>query len=179
MTNPGPIQKLDNILGRHYLAIQDALKILEPRQLKLADYEILVVVDADAEADGEVIILFGKEGERGAQEHFGVRRKPPREMDAAEVEALLSRLPEIKTAANILGPSLLAVQTAVAVFLNRTQQDLNAYKIEVVRDGDTVVVIFSDKDLVPGTRGIRVGRPGFEVAMRPSDLKVVRSQYTR
>jgi len=77
----------------------------------------------------------------------------------------------------IQGSSFLATQAVVVVF-QRHNPDLTQYKIEVVREGDSGVVIFADKNRPEGTRG-SVGKPGFEVELNAGDLRVLRSNFVR
>ena len=84
----------------------------------------------------------------------------------------------IKVLDTIQGSSYLAIQAAMGVF-QRHNPDLALYKIEVVRDGDPLVVIFTDKDRPSGARGNIGARPGFEVEMDARDLHVRRSNFIR
>ena len=72
-----------------------------------------------------------------------------------------------------------AIATAADVFKRHYNADLRDYNIEVVRDGNSIVVIFLDKDREPGTRGSTGGRPGFEVELDARDFRVIRSNFLR
>ena len=77
----------------------------------------------------------------------------------------------------IQGSSFLAIQAAMGIF-QQHNPDLAQYKVEVVGEGDSVVVIFADKDRPDGTRG-SVGKSGFEVELNAGDLRVLRSNFVR
>jgi hypothetical protein len=98
-------------------------------------------------------------------------------LTGSERAALEARLRRLEVLDKTSGSSLLAVQAALS--LQRFKADLNQYKIRVVRDNELIVVIFTDKNLKPGTRGYTPGRPGFEVALEPPTLRVIRANFIR
>lgn len=71
-----------------------------------------------------------------------------------------------------------AVRVATTVF-QQQNLDLVHYKSTLVRDGESLVVIFTDKDGRAGGRGNSGTRPGFEVQMDARDLRVIRSNFIR
>ena len=175
-----PIKVLDMLQGGSFLAIQAALAVLEPRKLDLEKYQIVVVLEAAGERGKETVtVLFiEKKTEAAAPKNYGVRIRPDRELSAGDVNTLVTRLDQLKILDRIQGANYPPVAVAAAVFKPR-KPEWTAYKIDVVRDGESVVVIFLDKDRKPGTRGGGGVHPGFEVEMRPADLEVLRSNFVK
>ena len=124
------------------------------------------------------VIFTAKNGSGAAPKNFGVRSGSEVEMDARDLSVFLSRMDKIKALETIQGSSFLAIQAALGVF-QRHHPDLAHYKIEVVSERDSVVVIFTDKERPEGTRGSLGVRPGFEVEMSAKDLRVLRSNFIR
>jgi hypothetical protein len=85
---------------------------------------------------------------------------------------------QIEVLDTIQGSSFLAIQVAIGVF-KAHNPDLSQYKISVVRQANSVVVIFSDKNAQPGERGSSGGQPGFEVELDANTLRVLRSNFVR
>jgi hypothetical protein len=94
------------------------------------------------------------------------------------VVAAMASTGSIVTYDTILGSHFRAVEQAVKVFTSRNL-DLNFYKITVVREGSSLVVIFTDKDAAMGGRGSPGTRPGFEVELDEKDLRVLRANFIR
>src|SRR5436189_44491 len=92
-------------------------------------------------------------------------------------QTVMSNSSPIQVLDTIQGSSFLAIQTVMGIF-QKHNPDLTHYKIEVVREGNSEVVIFADKDRPEGTRG-SVGKPGFEVELSAGDLRVLRSNFVR
>ena len=175
LANMGLIKSLDTCLGSNFLKIQAAMKVLDRSRLKLARYRIVVASENDT-----VFVLFADANERAvARENLGVQHGADVKMNPDLVSTLLAKLDQIETLDQIQGSSLLAIRAAASVFLQSHKAELADYKIEVVSDGDSTVVIFADKDREPGARGHRAGRPGFEVEFNPDDLTVLRSNFLR
>lgn len=168
-----PIKVLDTILGANFLAVQQALNVLERPELKLGFYRILVLSQHD-----QILVLFtDPNGQAGTRENFAVRQGAEMELNAHDLTLLVSRLDQYQTLDSIQGASLLAIQAAVGEFLRRNL-DLNDYRLQVVLDGDSIVVVFTDKTFKPGVRGQR-GKPGFETALDPHNLTVRRANFVR
>ncbi len=173
MADPSVIQALDAIQGENYLSIQTAAAVL-PFDRRPAG---TVVVVREGEA---VTVLLAESDKVDAAKCVGVKPGQKAELPAKDVAALVARLDQIPTTERIRVGSLLAIRIGQAEYLkNDPNLDLKNFKIEVVRDGDAVVVIFSDKDAPPGTRGINRQRPSFEVALKSTDRSVIRANYTR
>jgi hypothetical protein len=173
MANVGRIRVLDTIRGSSYLAIKDAMKAVERRKSDLAQYKIAVV----SERDSVAVIFLDKDTQSAAPKNFGVRRGSEHEMNPSELAGLTSD-GKFKVLDAISGSNFLAIKAAMAVF-QRHNPDLAYYIIEVVSEGDSVVVIFADKDRHLGTRGSLGPRPGFEVEMDANDLRVLRSNFVK
>jgi hypothetical protein len=73
--------------------------------------------------------------------------------------------------------SLKAIHVATEVFREHNP-DLNAYDVQIVKDRGLLVVVFVDKNRVPGARGAG-SVPGFEVELDANDLHVIRSNFVR
>jgi hypothetical protein len=173
MSNSSQIQVLDTIKGSSFLAIQAVMGILQRHSPDLTQYKIEVV----REGNSVVILLIDKDEPASKRESLGARVESKTELNAQDLTALRSDMGRIHMLDRIQGSSFPAIQAAVAVFQQRNP-DLTQYKIEVVREGDSVVVIFADKDRPEGTRG-SVGKPGFEVELTARDLRVLRSNFVR
>lgn len=167
MATTGQIKVLESIRGSSYLASDPAMVILQRYSPDIAHGSIEVLQEGDSE-----FVVF-----TDGQRQLGVRAGKAEELNAQDLKALTSDRTRIKVVDTIQGSNFLAMRVAVEVF-RRHDLDLIQYRIEVVRDGDSLVVLFTDKERRPGTRG-SVGRPGFEVAMDPIDRHVTRSNFVR
>ncbi len=168
MPNPGPVKVLDTMQGTSYLAIQAALKTLQRHKLDVTQQTIAVARDGDA----TVVILAGPEGQAGA------RISPEAELSAAEMERLATARDKVQVQDSIQGSSFPAIRTGAEVFQQRVP-DLSPYRIALMREGDGLIVVFTDKNAPPGGRGSQGARPGFEVEMSARDLTVRRSNFVR
>jgi hypothetical protein len=73
-----------------------------------------------------------------------------------------------------------AVAAAEREFVRRfPPADLPRYTVEVLRDGDAVVVLFTHEEIPPGTFGAVPGKPGFEVTLDPDTLAVRQAHFSR
>lgn len=79
---------------------------------------------------------------------------------------------------SVRGKSYLAIQSAMPEFL-RHIPDVVGYKIEVMKEGNLVIVTFVDQKGAPTTRGSPGKKPGFAVELDARDLRVLRSYYLR
>ena len=176
MQNKGPIKVLDTVHGSNFLKIESAMKILKRPSLDLSHFTVLLV----HHGKDEFIILSEKPNRPATGRNFGVRHGATSEMSAQDLSAVISDLGRATMLEKVQGGNLRAIQEAEKIFLSRSPNtDLTQYNIEVVRDGDSLLVIFADKDRQPGTRGNIVGRPGLEVELAPDDLRVRRSNFIR
>lgn len=177
----GQIAELDKCLGSNLLRIQTAIEVIEIPPLKLAHYKIIVVSEKDID-----FVLFIDKSERvNTRENLGVqyvlkdKKKSGHKIPPDQIRTLLTKMDQLKTLDILEGSNLLAIRAAIPVFLKSKKVKLTEYKIDVVRDGDSTIVIFVDKDRKRGVRGHNVNRPGFEVELNPKDLKVLRSNFLR
>lgn len=174
MTSTAPIKLLDTIQGGNFLAIQSAMTVFERQHADLRQYKIEVFREDDS-----VMVVFTKQNSGASgQSKIGVRSGAATEITAAALQQLLADTARVKLLDTIQGGSFLAIQSAMTAF-HRHYPDLAKYKIEVLREGDAVIVIFTDKDAPVGGRGNLGARPGFEVEMNARDLKVLRSNFVR
>jgi hypothetical protein len=173
MANSNQIQFLDTIQGSSFLGAQTAMGIIRRHNLDLAQYKIEVV----REGNSIVVIFADKDEPASTRENLGVRLESKAELSAQDLSVLRSDMGRIQMLDRIQGSSFLAIQAAMGIF-QRHNPDLTQYKIEVVREGNSIVVIFADKDRPAGTRG-SVGKPGFEVELNAQDLQVLRSNFVR
>lgn len=172
----GRIKTLDSIQGSHYLAIQEALKVLDRHKIDLSRFDASVL----REDEREYVVLSASEGSTADRKSYGVDAKKSTELDAKALEPLTSKAGRAKQLDRIHGTSFRAIRAASVEFAKRSPNtDLTQYKIEVVKDGDDLVVIFADKDREEGARGNIPGRPGMEIALDPHDLHVVGSNFIR
>lgn len=172
----GRIKLLDAIQGDHYQAIQKSAKVLDHHKLELSRYDVLLA----SEDEDDYVILSEIDKKATARKSFGVKVGAKTELDSKELARLASKSPELTELAKLHGTSLRAIQAANVVFTSRSpNSDLAQYKIEVVKDGGSIVVIFADKDREEGARGNIPGRPGMEVTLDSHDLHVIRSNFIR
>ena len=174
MSDTGPIKELDTIQGSSYLAIQAAIEVVRHHNPNLAQCHIRVVRDEKS----EVVIFTGKNLRAGIGGSLAVRPESREQLNAHDLSVLMSNTDHVKILDTVQGSSFLAIQAAVAVF-QRYKPDLSQYKMAVVRDGNSLVVIFSDKGQQAGGLGSLGARPGFEVELDSQDLRVLRSHFTR
>ncbi len=166
---------VESILGDSFLAIRMALSVLAPRRLNLPQCTFRVV----GSVEGATLLVRGPAGD-GSPGVLGVHAATGKELTPAEV-GTAELNPDPDTPANtIRGTSWPVLRAAADVFLQRSPNpDLAQYSIEMVREGETIVVIFADRDRQPGARGAIRGRPGFEVAFNEKDLTVLRANFVR
>jgi hypothetical protein len=168
----GLITVSDTILGSSFGTIQQAVHVLDRKKLKLELYKIQLLAHQDA-----VVALFTDQDPQGVRESYAVRKGADTELTPHDLTLLLSQRGDAKKLDSLQGTSLLAIRAAVGEVLRHTQ-DLDQFKIEVLREGDAIVVAFTNKDLKPGVRG-GGGKLAFEVELNASDLKVRRSNFIR
>lgn len=168
MPNPGPVKVIDTLLGTSYLAIEAALKTLQRHTPDVTRRTIAVVGDEG----GTVVLLAGIEGQIGA------RVSPEAELSVTELERLTTARDRAPVRDSIQGSSLPAIRKGAGVLAQRVP-DLSPYRIALMSEGDSLVVVFTDKDAAPGGRGSSGTRPGFEVEMSARDLTVRRSNFIR
>ncbi|TWT82334.1 hypothetical protein CA13_37960 [Planctomycetes bacterium CA13] len=171
----GKIEVLQNCLGRHYLTIHTALEVLARRTLKLVDYEILIVVDNGV----ETVIFKDTRDQSDALVNFGVQPELKFVLAAEHLLETLKELKQLEIAVSIKGKHYQIIDVSVKAFREKLEVDLVNYKIQLVRDGESVVAIFTDKDRDPMTRGHNPKCPSFEVELNPDDLRVRRANFIR
>ncbi len=167
MATTGQIKVLDNIQGSSFLASRAAMELFRDHAPDVEAGRLELI----RERDSEYVVFTDR------RKQLGVRSGTTVELTSHELRVLASDPSRTRVVDKLQGSSFLAIQAAMEVF-QRHNPDLAQYRIEVVRDGDLVVVVFTDKDRPAGARG-GGGRPGFEVALDPRDRHVVRSNFSR
>lgn len=76
------------------------------------------------------------------------------------------------------GTHAAALAKAITHFLEQGLL-LDGYTVTVLREGETLIVAFTDKDAPAGGRGNRGQRPGFEVTLDEKTLTIIGSQFIR
>jgi hypothetical protein len=165
---------LDAIQGTSFIAIEDAMRGSRRPALDVKHYRIEVV----REQDGDTVILSPKDRARGSQDDVALRPASRLEQPARERPADTLDRNRIKVLDSVDGANLRAMEVAADVFRRRENVDLSQYRIEAIREGDSIIVIFMDKHQEQGARG-STGKPGFEVEMGARDLNVIRSNFVR
>jgi hypothetical protein len=170
MSTSAVIQFLDELNGDSYLAIASALKNLDSNRVNLARAEIKVVGDAKSPI---VIIEDGSLARRTV----AVRPGSNRELNQQELDAALPGTARTQMLDHLQASSFPPMRAAVSVF-EQYKPDLTQYKITLVRQSDSFVVLFADKKRPASVRG-SMGQPGFEVELAVNDLRVRRSNFVR
>ena len=173
MAQENPLEQLDKIGGIGYLVIESHLDAVKQRKMDLNDYQIRIVRDEIS----DVTLFLHKDRSQGSSLDYGIRTQTRAVLSDPELGALLARQ-DLPVLEQVQGANFLTMQAAVPTFREKGL-DLRYYRIELVRDGDALVAIFTDKNAQRGARGNPGARPAFEVAMDPSDLHVVRSNFVR
>ena len=173
MTNSVVMQLLDTIQGSIFLAILSTMGSFQYHNPDLAQSKIEVI----REGNSVIILLADKNDFANTQNILGVRLESKEELNPQDISNLWSHRDKIQLMGRIQGSSFLFIKKAVEVF-QQYNPDLTGYNIEVVREGDSIGVIFADKDRPTGTLG-SVGKSGFEVELNAQDLTVIRSNFVR
>ncbi len=178
-TKPTPLVVLDEIQGSNYAALETAAREYRSRAGRLHLTKIallrfrdsLLVEFADPAADaGKGNGMPSLYRVTLASADLALLGSKPVESEAEGAEKL----------DRIGGSPFVAVEKAVAVFSEKKQGlDLANYTIAVVREGDSVVVVFAGTDLLPGDRGGSDAYPGFEVEFDVRTLEVLGSAFVR
>jgi hypothetical protein len=174
MADATRIDVLDTIQGTSFLSIEAAMPVARKRLADVSRYDIEV-----ARHENSALVIFTDADRRsGSLATIAVRPEGPSELDARSVASLLSNPEQKQRLDTIHGASLPAVEAAVREF-ERHRPEIAQYKIDVVRDRDAIVVVFADQHRPEGTKGSVGNRPGFEVEMNASDLRIRRSYFVR
>ena len=86
--------------------------------------------------------------------------------------------PVLKERGSISGGDLKAIQSALPVFEAHGLR-VDAYRVIVLEEGESIIVLFDDPDRSPGQKGSTGRMVSFEVRLRKSDLTVVGSNFVR
>jgi hypothetical protein len=171
------LERLGEIRGSSFLAIQSAITALRRGSPDLAQTTIEVVRDGDS----QIVILDDQSVPSGPHGISALRLEPRAQLSAPDVVALRSRIAQTQLLDRIQGHNFRAIEVAMQEFRARYSPDLDDYNIKVLRkgeSGDSLVVIILDKVRPRGSRG-SVGEPGFEVELNSRDLRVLRANFIR
>jgi hypothetical protein len=171
MPNVEPIKLLDVITGSDFLMIQSALSVA-PKSIDLSDAIIHLVRQ---KLDQTLIVQLGKAGTTSGS-LLCIRDNSVAELATQEFEVLIGAGSVERTVQKISGTSFLAIQVALAVYLNRSPNTVLAdFNIKVLAMGPSTAVIFKHKDTPVGARGGR----GFEVELCSESRSVIASNFLR
>lgn len=92
--------------------------------------------------------------------------------------SVMSSTARLQVVDSIQGTSLRVIQAALPAFEQRNL-DVTHYRIRVIHDQKSYVVVFTDKDARPDVRGAAGKHPGYEVEIDPVGLRVIRSNFIR
>jgi len=173
MSSPGKIKTLDQIQGANYLKIAETLSVFEKQKpdFKASKFEVRNLKET------AVVFLSHKAEKAENSEKIGVNPATKLKLSPDEFQAFKNGAQGVQTLDHVDCVNFFTIQKAVEVF-QRHDVEIADYKIEVVSEGDSIVIIFTDKMQEPGVRG-SVGKMGFEVELKAQDQKVVRSNFVR
>lgn len=171
MPDGNKIKVLGVIKGRNYLVVQRTLTVFERRHPNPEACTIEVVGKEDA----PTVVFTMDDPPAGIPKRFGLRPGSEFNVSDRDLAALDGPNPEVQD--TIRSSSLPFVGAALAVFPRAG--DLADYKIQVVGEGEAVVVIFTAADQPAGTRGGGGSKPAYEVEMAAADRRVLRSNFVR
>lgn len=160
---------IDRLRGVDFVKIQSALDNINSRDFDFSRLRIELLRDEDC-----TVIDLSHDVSR---ERFCLRLQTGDPMSTEDLDSFRSARNNTEIFESIHGTTFLAIRAAVEVF-KRQNLNLEYYNIEVVREGTSIIVIFSDKDRPEGARG-SIGKIGFEVELDSRDLHVIRSNYVR
>lgn len=168
------LRTVDEIQGSSFLAIRNALVASGHYNLDLSQYKILVLTNGNSKA-----VVFTDRNEPGnIRKDFGVQLGSKAELGIDDLRTLLSNLGRHEVVDTLQGSSVEPIQAALEAF-QRHNQDLSLYKVAVVHEKTSIIVIFTDRDAKKGARGNPGVRPGFEVELNARDLHIVRANFIR
>jgi hypothetical protein len=173
-TMPGPVISLETIEGANYLAIVHQLSALGDWRSSVARYEVRVLNGAG----GTLVTFTEKNRPPGQGELLGGWLEGATRVENQELRRLLDTPDSLKLVDRVDGQYIEVIAAAVEVF-EQKNPDLVQYRIEVVRDNELLLVIFTDRNLPPDTLGSTSRHAGFEVALDPDSLRVIRSNFVK
>ena len=165
------IQIIDTIKGHDFLAIQSIIDILKKYKPDWVQSKIEILSKKNS-----TIIVLSHEKINDTQKTIGIDLKSKVQLDPEEVKTFISGV-NIELLDKIKASSFFIIEKANNLFQEH-KLDLNEYNIEVIEEGASIIVIFSDKERIVGSRG-STGKLGFEVEFNNKDLQVIRSNFIR
>jgi hypothetical protein len=177
MANLRKIQLLDAVQGSHFLAIQSTMDIFQRHNPNLAHSKIEMM----REGNSVIVILANQDDLANTQSEkfLGVSLESKEELSSQYLSRLMLHRDQTQFMAQIQGNSFIAIKKAVEVF-QRHNPNLMLYHIKVVRENDSVWVIFADKNRPTGILG-SLGKPrfGFEVELNFQEMTVIKYYFVR
>ena len=165
------IQIIDTIKGHNFLAIQSIIDILKKYKPDWVQSKIEILSKKNS-----TLIVLSNEKINDTQKNIGIDLKSKAQLDPEEVKTFISGV-NIELLDKIKASSFFIIEKANNLFQEH-KLDLNEYNIEVIEEGASVIIIFSDKERIVGSRG-STGKIGFEVELNSKNLQVIRSNFIR
>jgi hypothetical protein len=174
MNSTAAIKTLDTITGDDLAAIQKSLPIARRHRVDIDACKIDVV---SSKSYIGVVYECGS-GDEVNRKTLGVRLQPESEMPEDEVARALSDPAAFKLRGHLQGASLAPILAGLSVFEKRGFQ-LSHYQVELLREKNSYLVNFVDKDSKLEGLGNPGTRLGLEVELNAGDLSVIRSNFIR
>lgn len=165
------IQIIDTIKGHNFLAIQSIINTLQKYKPDWARAKIEIL-----RKENSTIIILSDKNINNTKKPIGIDLKSKVQLDPEDVKTFISGV-NIELLDKIKASSFFIIEKANNIF-QKYKLDLKEYKIEVIGEGATITVIFSDKERIVGSRG-STGKLGFEVELNNKDLAIIRSNFIR
>lgn len=173
MATSAPLQTLALVSADSFQAIRDALTLVPNSNAALSQLRA-DVVQAGA---NRVVLLSPQSAMDGSAAEVGVHVDAKRVLLPSELNLVLQHLAQTQLLGSLLCRHFFAIDQAMR-WVQQERDDLSGYKIELVREGPALIVLFSAQQREVGTRG-SLGLPGFEVEIEPDTLRVVRANRVR
>jgi hypothetical protein len=161
------LTELGRLHGSSLLRVRDALEVLEAERRGASPTSVRIL---DGDRPMVVFELFPDRRENDVAVPAGARSL----MSAAALSAT-----DRQRAVDVIPGVHLPIYLAAARIAAERQLNLEHYRITLIREGDSYVAIFIDAEAVLIGRGNPSSRPGLEVELAASDLRVIRSNFIR
>lgn len=173
MASEAILQVLDSIQGSVFLAILSTIGNLEPYYPDLNQAKI----DVFRQGDPIFVVMSSENNAPHPQTLNGIWLDSKQAIRAQDIEAMRLDSAPIQSIGHIHGSSYPFIKLALELF-QKNNLNLIDYKIEILRELDSIFVIFTDKNRQEGTIG-SIGKLGFEVEIDAKKFTVVRSNFLR
>ncbi len=172
------LKVLGTVAGEGFLAIQTALSHFGLGGEGMDRYKLTAKYKAGTVAVAVAVAVM-EGGPQVAEPVVIARREVSRDKaGAADCPAALTDSVVGGRVDTVLGRDLLPIHIASRVFRAKGLP-LACYQITVMEEGNATVVAFTDLEALPGGRGGRGLRPGFEVRMEGRDHIVTQANFIR